>query len=70
MTYEDRPIAALSPAEFQRAYGLGQTKFFEMLRTGELKAVKCGRRILIPLEEVDRWASSLPPYRPRVPVTA
>ena len=69
MTY-DTPPAALSPREFQRAYGIGQTKFYALLKTGELKAVTCGRRILVPLAEIDRWASACPPYRPRVPATA
>jgi excisionase family DNA binding protein len=55
---------ALSPADFQRKFSIGQTKFYEELKTGRLNAVKCGRRVLIPLKEVDRWANSLEPYRP------
>lgn len=56
----ERPTGAYSPDEFCRAYGIGITKLYELLKARELRARKCGRRTLIARDEAERWFASLP----------
>jgi excisionase family DNA binding protein len=60
----DASTGALSPDAFCREYNLGTTKLYELLKDGELKARKCGRRTLIAREEAERWFASLPVLEP------
>ncbi len=48
-----------SIADFTALTGLGRTRVFEELKTGRLRAVKSGRRTLIPAAEVEAWLKSL-----------
>ena len=43
--------------EFVEGYGIGRTKTYEEINSGRLKAVKCGRRTLIPIESAEKWWS-------------
>lgn len=47
----DSPTAPLSvsPEGAARMLGLGRTKTFELIRTGEIPSAKIGRRTLIPV---------------------
>ena len=56
--------SALSPAEFCKAYGIKLTKFYELLKSGELRARKCGRRTLVSVAEAERWFRELPELEP------
>jgi excisionase family DNA binding protein len=56
--------AALSVAEFQTRFGVSRTSVYKYFRTGALKAIKAGRRTLIPTEAVDAWLTSWPAYIP------
>lgn len=56
--------AALSTKEFCEAYGVGQTKLYELLHSGELQAKKVDGKTLIPVYEADRWLKSLPNFEP------
>lgn len=50
---------ALSIAEFSTLTGLGRTRVFEELKSGRLQALKCGRRTLIPIPEIEAWIKAL-----------
>lgn len=58
--FDNDTKAALSVAEFCTIFGIGRTALYEELKTGRLKARKCGRRTLIPRSEGERWLESLP----------
>ncbi len=47
-----------------RVAGIGRSTLYEALAAGELKAVKLGRRTLIPADELRRFIAALPPARP------
>jgi excisionase family DNA binding protein len=56
----------LSIPEFGEGYGVGRTKTYELLASGELTALKAGGRTLIPVKEAERWVSTLPSWKPEV----
>ena len=45
---------ALRVGDFTRTVGIGKTKTFEMIKAGELRTVRLGRRLLIPMSEARR----------------
>ena len=45
--------------EFVELYGIGRTKTYGEINSGRLRAVKCGRRTLIPTESAEKWLNSL-----------
>ena len=45
----------LTLAEVQRVLGLGRTKTYELVATGEIPAVRIGRVLRVNREELDRW---------------
>jgi len=51
---------AMSPEQAAEAAGLGRTLIFEMIRVGNLKARKCGRRTVILADDLKRFLDSLP----------
>jgi hypothetical protein len=60
------PKRALSPREFEHAFGVCHTTLYAMVNRGEIAIRKRGRRTLIMADEVERWQSSLPvgPMKP------
>jgi excisionase family DNA binding protein len=52
--------AALSVNEFCHQAGIGRTKLYQEIASGRLKALKCGRRTIIPLTEFENWLGRLP----------
>jgi excisionase family DNA binding protein len=50
----------VSTAEAARRVGVGKTKFFELLKDDQIKAVRLGRRTLVPVAELERFAAMLP----------
>lgn len=55
------PKMAYSIAEFCALVGLGRTGAFKEIKERRLRAVKAGRRTLIPAEEVQAWLERLNP---------
>jgi excisionase family DNA binding protein len=43
-----------------RRTGLGRTRIYQAIGSGELRAMKCGQRTLIEMDGIRRWISSLP----------
>lgn len=56
----------LTIEEFRAWSRLGRTKIYELLASGELKAIKVGRRTLISGEAAQAWFDAQPAYRPTV----
>jgi excisionase family DNA binding protein len=57
-------VDRLLPVEVAKGLlGLGRTRFYEILNAGEIRAVRLGRRTLIPASEIRRYQLSLPPAR-------
>jgi excisionase family DNA binding protein len=52
------PRMAYSIAESEALIGLSRSSIYRMLEAGTLKAVKYGRRRLIPAREIDRILST------------
>jgi excisionase family DNA binding protein len=52
----------LTVAEFCQRGKLGSTRLYELLKTGEIKALKNGRKTIIPVSEARKWWASLPAY--------
>jgi excisionase family DNA binding protein len=48
----------LSSAEFAQVVGTGVNRIRAYVRTGKIRAVRYGRRIVIPLSEVDKFLSN------------
>jgi excisionase family DNA binding protein len=50
------PRIALTPPEAAAALGCGETYFNELVRP-ELRVIRRGRKVLIPVVELQRWAA-------------
>jgi excisionase family DNA binding protein len=48
-----------------RRTGLGRTRIYQAIGSGELRAMKCGQRTLIETDGIRRWLSSLPTVKRR-----
>jgi len=48
---------AFSPKEFATASGLSESAVLRAVRTGQIRAVRIGRRLLIPASEPSRLLS-------------
>ena len=54
------PRAALRVSEACSVLAISRSKLYLELATGRLRAVKCGRRTLIPATEIKAWLDGLP----------
>jgi excisionase family DNA binding protein len=54
---------AYGVADAARVAGFGRSTLYEALASGSLRAVKLGRRTLIPVDELRRFLGTLPPAR-------
>lgn len=55
-----RPRLGYSIDEYAAANDVGRDQVYNAIRSGQLKAVKWGRRTIIPAEEAERFISNLP----------
>lgn len=46
---------AYRPQEFQAAYGIAKSYFYEQIAQGRLKVIKVGRATLVTREAADEW---------------
>lgn len=53
-------VRLLTLPQFCQRYNVGRTKAFEEIKNLKLKAVKAGRKTLIPHDGAEEWARSLP----------
>ena len=58
--YTGEAKAAYRPREFEVRYGIGHTKLYELIGSGQIVARKLGSATVIPHEEAERWVNSLP----------
>lgn len=49
----------LTIKEFSARYGRSRSRTYELIRSGELPAVKEGRSTLIPVDGAEAWAGQL-----------
>jgi excisionase family DNA binding protein len=56
---------AYSVLEACEAARIGRTNLYEAIRSGELRAVKHGKRTLILASDLRRWLETLPPLVPK-----
>jgi len=52
--YSSPEPLAYRMSDFSRLIGIGKTKLFDMIKTGELRSVLIGNRRLIPASEAAR----------------
>jgi excisionase family DNA binding protein len=52
---------AISIREFCKCYGIGRTTAYDEIADGRLRAIKVGRKTLIPLDDAEAWLASRPP---------
>lgn len=57
-----RKPGALTVKDFSAWAGIGTTKIYEELAKGTLRAVKAGKRTLIPMESAEEWLRAQPAY--------
>lgn len=62
-THENRPAYTISA--FCEAFGLSRSKTYQLIQSGQIAALKVGRRTLILREAVEAWLASLPSADPR-----
>lgn len=58
-------LGAMTVREFCDRYRIGHTLAYELIKRGELRAVKCGSRTLILARDARAWECSLRPLAPQ-----
>ena len=58
----DGRLRMVSIADTVALTGCSRSLIYQLIATGRLKAVKVGRRTLIPHAELQRWVESLPTF--------
>jgi excisionase family DNA binding protein len=48
------PIA-VAPKDLPALTGLGMSKIKELLSTGEIPSIRCGRRRVVPMAQLSEW---------------
>lgn len=66
MVKSDAPLG-LGIAEVCATLGIGRSSVYALLKSGQLRARKIGRRTIFLADEVQRFAETLPMAQPRTP---
>jgi excisionase family DNA binding protein len=45
----------LTPRRAAEVAGIGRDSLYELVRTGEIKSIRVGRRWLVPVWAIERW---------------
>jgi excisionase family DNA binding protein len=53
-------LGAMTVKEFCASYKIGNTLIYDLIKRGDLRAVKVGRRTLILKQDAQTWARLLP----------
>jgi excisionase family DNA binding protein len=56
---EDADLGAMTVKEFCARYRIGTTKFYQEVKSGRLRAVKCGARTLVLNRDSIAWERTL-----------
>jgi excisionase family DNA binding protein len=56
----------ISVREAARRAGVSRSRIYELLKSGEIEAVKDGSRTLVPIASIDAWLDRLKRWRPSV----
>jgi excisionase family DNA binding protein len=51
---------AMSIDQFRTRYGVGRTTTYEEIKSGRLRARKCGKRTIITEDDAEAWLQRLP----------
>ena len=54
----DTPKLLLKPAEVQAVTGYGRSTVYKMIATGEIKSIKHGKTIRVPIDSLRHWIAS------------
>jgi excisionase family DNA binding protein len=54
-TEQHPPPLIVSVDRGSRIASAGESKFRQLLATNEIRSIRCGRRILVPIAEIERW---------------
>jgi len=52
------PITVTVPTAL-RVIGIGNSKFYELVKTGRIRTIKCGRRTLVPMQSLRDFLASI-----------
>ncbi len=55
--------ALMTIPEFCHAANIGRTNAYKLINVGDIKAVKVGKKTLIPRTALESWIASLEPYK-------
>lgn len=58
-THHDVEPRLLNDRQAAARLGIGRTKLRELLSTGQLRSVRIGRRVLVPVGEVEAYVQRL-----------
>ena len=64
------PPLAYSVAEAAKALGVSKTYVYQLLRAGEVKSKRSGRRVIIPVDSLREYVERLPDYVDTYPLAS
>jgi excisionase family DNA binding protein len=59
---DEQAPRAYAPKRFAVDFGLSRSQVYELIYSGELRAVRSGKRLLIPRQAAEEWLAGLPEF--------